>query len=192
MQQSEELDLIARAQRGDHQAFRILVDQYHRFAYAVAFRITRNHSDADDITQEAFIKLWKHLGKYRTGIKLTTWLYQIVTNQCLDFLKSVNKKQQVRNTEMSVALPIADETSAEKKSDDRELLEVITTLASRLTPKQQAAFVLRDLEGLSVEEVCEILEMSPGTLKSNLYYARNKIREDLNLYYKELIKPRVV
>ena len=188
MQKPGELDLIESAKRGDQQAFRKLVELHQRFAYQVAYRMMGNSNDAEDVVQEAFVKLWKNLSKYRWEVKLTTWLYKIVTNQCLDHLKSAASKQKSLNKDIEFSLHVSDGSDPEKQFSDQELVEVITTLARRLTPKQQAVFVLRDLEGLSVEEVCEILDMPSGKLKSNLYYARMKIREDLTLYYKETIK----
>jgi len=188
MQYSEELDLIERAKVGDGQAFRRLVEHHQRFVYSVAFRFTGNSSEAEDITQEVFIKLWKNLSKYKEGIKLTTWLYKIIANHTLDYLKSSSRKQQMSNVEMKISRQIPDEINHEQQIEERELLRIVTTLAKRLTFKQQATFVLRDLEGLSVEEIVKILDMSAGTLKSNLYYARQKIREDLKSYYKESSK----
>jgi RNA polymerase sigma-70 factor, ECF subfamily len=188
MQQPSEPDLIERAKQGDQQAFRKLVELHQRFAYSVAYRIVGNSSDAEDVVPEVFIKLWRNIAKYRFEIKLTTWLYKIITNQCLDHLKSASSKQKSMNQELKFNLQVSDGIDPEKQFSDQELVEVITTLARRLTPKQQAVFVLRDLEGLSVEEVCEILDMPSGKLKSNLYYARMKIREDLTLYYKETVK----
>ena len=187
MQQAEELDLIERAQGGNNQAFRELVETHQRFVYSVAMRFTGDIAEAEDITQEVFVKLWKNLGKYREGVKLTTWLYKIIANHCFDYLKSASKRQQLKSVDMESA-QIADAASQESHLDDRELISVITVLAKQLTPKQQTIFVLRDLEGLSIDEVCEISGMSPGTMKSNLYYARVKIREDLTKYYKETAK----
>ncbi|HPM29221.1 MAG TPA: RNA polymerase sigma factor [Chryseolinea sp.] len=188
MQYSEELNLIKCAQGGDSHAFRKLVEMHQPFAYSVAFRFTGNAPEAEDIIQEVFIKLWKNLGKYKQGIKLTTWLYQIITNQCLDYLKSASRKHQMKNVEIKLGKQIRDYTNHEQQVDDQELLQVVTGLAKQLTPKQQTVFVLRDLEGLSVEEVCEVLKMSAGKMKSNLYYARQKIRQDLIQYYKESTK----
>jgi RNA polymerase sigma-70 factor (ECF subfamily) len=191
MQYSDELNLIEKAQRGDSQAFRKLVEMHQRFTYSVAFRLSGNAADAEDITQEVFIKLWKNLGKYKQGIKLTTWLYQIITNHCLDYLKSASRKNQMKHVEMKLSRQVTDESNHEQQAEDRELLQIVTHLAKQLTPKQQTVFVLRDLEGLSVEEVCKILDMSAEKMKSNLYYARQKIREDLTLYYREFTKSTI-
>ncbi len=192
MQYSDELNLIEKAQHGDSQAFRKLVEKHQRFAYSVAFRFTGNAPDAEDITQEVFIKLWRNLGKYKQGIKLTTWLYQIITNQCLDYLKSASRKNQMKHVEMKLSRQITDESNHGQQVEDRELLQIVTHLAKQLTPRQQTVFVLRDLEGLSVDEVCKILEISAEKMKSNLYYARQKIREDLTLYYKDLTKTTIL
>ena len=188
MQYAGELDLIQSAQNGDNQAFRRLVEMHRSFAFAVAFRFTGNRLEAEDITQEVFIKLWKNLKQYRQGIKLTTWLYQIITNQCLDYLKSSSRKQQRMNVEVKLGTSVIDPVNHGKQIEDHELLNIITALAKQLTPKQQTVFILRDLEGLSVEEVCEITDISSRNMKSNLYYARQKIREDLTLYYKDTLK----
>ena len=178
-------DLIEQAKSGDPHAFRKVVEAHQGFAYAVAFRFVGDRNEAEDITQEAFINLWKNIGKYRPEIKLTTWLYKILMNLCLDFLKSSQRKQQLKTEDVETNLFIIDQFSQERKLDDAEMLGVIVELAKQLTPKQQSVFILRDLEGLSVEEVCEITCMNQGQIKSNLYYARLKIREGITSHYRE-------
>jgi RNA polymerase sigma-70 factor, ECF subfamily len=189
MYDPEEIRLIENAQAGDSKSFQKLVKKHQRFVYSVAFRFTGNGTEAEDITQEVFIKLWKNLTKYKQGIKLTTWLYQIITNHCLDYLKSTSRKHQMKHVEIKLGKQVVDESNHEQQTEDREMLQIVTTLAKQLTPKQQTVFVLRDLEGLSMEEVCKLLDMSSEKMKSNLYYARQKIREGLAQYYKESIKP---
>ena len=178
-------DLIEQAKGGDHHAFRKIVEAHQGFAYAVAYRFVGNRNEAEDITQEAFIKLWKNIGKYRPEIKLTTWLYKIIMNLCLDFLKSAQRKHQLRTEDVKSNHLIIDRSSQEQKQDDVEMLGVIVELAKQLTPKQQSVFILRDFEGLPTEEVCEITRMDQGQIKSNLYYARIKIREGLTKHYRE-------
>lgn len=180
-----EPDQIEKSQNGDIHAFRQLVENNQAFAYAVAFRFTGDRTEAEDITQEAFIKLWKNIKKYRPEIKLRTWLYKIIMNLCFDFLKSARHKQRLKNINIDLSPPIYDEVNNEKQKDDFEMLGVIVRLSKQLTPKQQSVFILRDLEALSVEEVSEITGMEHGQIKSNLYYARLKIREGLTEYYRE-------
>jgi RNA polymerase sigma-70 factor, ECF subfamily len=178
-------DLIEQAKGGDHHAFRKIVEAHQGFAYAVAFRFVGNRNEAEDITQETFIKLWKNIEKYKPEVKLTTWLYKIIMNLCLDLLKSAQRKRQRKTEDVESNVFIVDQASQEQRSDNLEMLSVIVELAKKLAPKQQTVFVLRDLEGLSVEEVLEITRMDQGQIKSTLYYARLKIREGLAKHYRE-------
>jgi len=177
--------LIEKAQRGDQYAFRKIVEAHQSFAYAVAFEFVGSRVEAEDITQEAFIKLWKNIARYRPEIKLTTWLYKIIMNLSLDFLKSSHRKKQFKMEDVESNHLIIDMAYLEQRIDDSEMLCVIVELAKQLTPKQQSTFVLRDLEGLSVEEVMEITGMDQGQIKSNLYYARIQLREELGRHYRE-------
>ena len=182
MPEPSDRELVEKAATGDTQAFRRLVEKHQSFAYALAYRIVANAADAEDITQEAFIRLWKNLNRYRPEIKLTTWLYKIVTNLCLDFLKSgYNKNSKgMRELEHHTA---ASERSADQSVLDEELRIALEKMTNELTPKQKAVFVLRDIDDLTTAEICEIMSMSSGTVKSNLYYARKKIGEMLSIFY---------
>jgi RNA polymerase sigma-70 factor (ECF subfamily) len=183
MDQESELDLIKRAIRGDRQAFRQLVESHQGLAYSIAYRFTGDELESEDIVQNAFVKLWKNLSKYNQEFRLKTWLSKIVTNLCLDYLKSEKKKRTVdrgHNKEMMM-LP----SPHENKLEEEELRSIVYRLAEQLTAKQKAVFVLRDLEMLESDEVCQILQMTPGNMKSNLYYARLKIREGLKGFYKD-------
>jgi RNA polymerase sigma-70 factor (ECF subfamily) len=182
MSDQEIPNLITRAAKGDPQAFRQIVTQNQRFLYSVAYRFLGNAQDSEDVIQETFIRLWKNLPNYRAEIKLTTWLYKIVVNQCLDMLKSTQRRQQrVQVDLMDYTLVVNNATDAALHSQD--LHRIIQEAASKLTPKQKAVFILRDLEDLPVDEVCSILSMSAGNVKSNLYYARQQMSEKLKMYY---------
>ena len=178
-------NLIEKAKGGDHYAFRKVVEALQGFAYAVAFRFVGNRNEAEDITQEAFIKFWKNIGKYRPEIKLTTWLYKIIMNLCLDYLKSSQRKHEIKMEDVESNHTLRDQASQERQLDNIEMLAVIVELAKQLTPKQQSVFILRDLEALEVDEVGQITGLDQAQLKSNLYYARMKIREGITRYYRE-------
>ncbi|MBS1557978.1 MAG: RNA polymerase sigma factor [Bacteroidetes bacterium] len=180
MHPEHELDLIRKSQQGDGTAFRLLVESHQALAYSIAFRFTREEQESEDIVQEAFVKIWKNLSKYNTEFRFKTWLARIVTNQCLDYLKSARKKSMSKiliSEEMAI--------SHELKMESEELKTIVYKLADQLTEKQKAVFILRDLEMLEPEEVCSTLQMSDGNMKSNLYYARLKIKEGLRKFYKE-------
>jgi len=175
--------IIKKAIGGDVDAFRLIVDYNQAFAYSVSYRFLGNAEDSEDVTQEAFIRLWKNLHKYRPDIKLTTWLYRIIANLCLDFLKSAYARHQKNFRDVETVFAQRSCEWADSELNANELNEIIQRAAEELTPKQKVVFILRDLEGLPVEEVCAILSMSAGNVKSNLWYARQQMSEKLKKYY---------
>lgn len=178
-----ELETIAKAKEGNQQAFRNLVESYQGFVYSIAFRFTDHEAEAEDLVQECFIRLWKNLHRYNSEHKLKSWLGKMITNLSLDFLKSARKKNEKNKVGLDDRLAGVDPIP-ENELDASELHAVVLKLAERLAPKQRAAFILRDLEMLDVEEVCDMLGLSARNLKSNLYYARLSIKESLMKYYK--------
>jgi RNA polymerase sigma-70 factor, ECF subfamily len=180
MDKESELDLIKSARSGNQQAFRLLVEAHQGLAYSIAFRFTRDEKESEDIAQEAFIKIWRNLAKYNGEYKFKTWLAKIVTNRCLDYLKSGRRKYESEKKEYREP----SHRYEENKLEAEELKAIVLQLANQLTEKLKAVFILRDLEMLESEEVCEVLQMSAGNMKSNLYYARLKIKEGLQRFYK--------
>jgi RNA polymerase sigma-70 factor (ECF subfamily) len=139
--------------------------------------------DAEDVVQEAFIRLWKNLHHYRPEVKLTTWLYRIIVNLCLDVLKSSHRKHQKKSMNVKEEWNLTNHQATDEDVQTQELHALIQEAASGLTPMQKAVFILRDLEDLPMEDVCSILVMSAGNVKSNLYYARQHMSEKLKKYY---------
>ena len=182
MDQESELDLIKRATKGDGKAFRLLVEAHQGLAYAIAFRFTRDEGESEDIVQNAFVNLWKNLGRFNDAFRLKTWLSKMVTNLCLDYLKSGRRKYTSNKNFTNETRMMSSEN--ENKLEEKELQSIVYRLAEQLTEKQKAVFILRDLELLEPEEVCHVLQMSPGNMKSNLYYARLKIKDGLKKLYK--------
>lgn len=176
-------ELIQEAVHGSQPAFRAIVEANQGFVYAVAFRFVNDPQEAEDIAQEVFVRLWKNLHTYKQGVKLTTWLYKIVTNRCLDFLKSRHGRQRKNKVDIDRSHFVQDHSTPEKEFQRQELKRIVHKAAEELTPKQKAVFILRDLEGLTPEEVGEALSMSPGNVKSNLFHARQKMTEKLKVYY---------
>ena len=183
MAETVSFTIIQKAIDGDTLAFRQIVEQHQGFAYAVSYRFTGNEEDAEDIVQEAFIRLWNNLYKYKPEVKLSTWLYKIITNLCLDFLKSRRAKEKSTHVDVERLMNLISNHKADEALNAQELQLIIQEAASELTPAQKAVFILRDLEQLTVEEVGEILSMSAGNIKSNLYYARQQVGNVLKKYY---------
>ena len=182
MPTSADREVIERAMARDTLAFRELVEKHQAFAFSVSFRFVGNTSEAEDITQEAFIRLWKHLPEYRFEIKLTTWLYKIVSNLCLDYLKSRHGRQRRQWSSVDDHEKVPAPFSTDASLLEEEFKANVLRMTERLTPKQKAVFVLRDLEELTMKEVGEVLSMSANNVKSNLYHARLKMGELIRKY----------
>lgn len=181
---TSERELISQAAAGDYRAFRVLVECFQPFVYSIAFRFTKSEAEAEDLTQETFIRLWKNLDRYKPEFKLKTWLGKIVTNLALDHLKSGRNKNEKLRMTMHTELNARSDEQPDTIWNAKELKHLVHRLSEQLTPKQRAVFVLRDLEQLDAPEVCEILGMSAGTVKSNLYYARLSMKSEIEKYYK--------
>ena len=172
-------DLIARSKEGDPGAFRQLVEYYQGYAYALAARLLADEDDARDVVQESFIRVWKHLAKYDPRARFTTWLYRIVTNLSYDRIKADNRRARVivpRSDEIMASVQELVRSTEEVMQSEQALKE-INDLAGDLPPKQRIVFVLRDLHDLSIREVTEITGIPSGSVKTNLYHARQAIRE---------------
>jgi RNA polymerase sigma-70 factor (ECF subfamily) len=168
--------LIEKAALGDREAFRELVEVVQGFLYAVAFRLLGEKEEAEDAVQETLIKTWKNLPSYRPEVRLTTWLYQIMTNHCLDRLKSATyrQRQQQRPLEAISHVPRAELASTPTERHDFFLL--VQEATAMLPEKQKVVFVLRDLEELEVPEVMHITGLTEDQIKSNLYLARKRLQ----------------
>jgi RNA polymerase sigma-70 factor (ECF subfamily) len=166
-------ELIESCIKGDVHAFRELIEKLQMYAYMLAFRILLNDEDAKDAVQDSFIKIWRNLGSYNCKYLFTTWMYRIVVNTCIDRLKEVKKRSEVY-------FENANESSCTEDSlGNRELAKQIRQLSKGLPEKQRIIFILNDLQGLSLDEASEVLNMPKGQVKSNLYYARKSIKGKL-------------
>ncbi|MFA5805757.1 MAG: RNA polymerase sigma factor [Melioribacteraceae bacterium] len=173
-------ELILKANMGDTKAFEAIVRDHYKFGYAVAFKILCNEDDAKDVVQECFIKIWKHLNEYDKKIKFTTWMYKIVVNLCFDKLKSQKRRRSIfKNLDEDFVINAPSGINLEKELTNKELAAMIKHFASRLSEKQKTVFILRDMEDLSIEEVSEIMNISSGSVKTNLFYARQSIRKKI-------------
>ncbi len=165
---------ILLARKGDMQAFAKLVNMHQEFAMHTAIRYVMDHESAQDVVQEAFIRVWKHLHRFRLEMKFSTWLYRIVINLCYDRLR----RQQV-NITIDDSLNEISNDDLEKDVENRDKLRFIKHIVQTLPAKQRMVFLMRDFDDLEIAEIAKLLNMRNGTVKSNLYYARKNIRERL-------------
>lgn len=186
-------ELVGRVQDGDESAFRELFDRYHRRAFAVAFGVVKNKQDALDVVQEAFIKVHKHIQSFQGSSSFYTWLYRIVMNLSIDHVRRSKKSKdmdyddRVRRNEDDIAgdgtlLPRILDGNPSKTVMRRELSEVIQKALDELPEYHRAVILLREVEGLSYEEMAELLKVPKGTIMSRLFHARKKMQSSLAEY----------
>lgn len=190
---SEDRELVARVQEGDNLAFRILYDRYHRRAHAIAFGVVKNKEDAMDIVQDGFVKVHRHIGKFQGSSSFYTWLYRIIMNLSIDHVrrrknaKGVEYDDRVGREADQVAgdgalLPRILDTNPGKTVIRRELLEKIQSALDELPEYHRAVIMLREIEGLSYEEMSKVLGVPKGTIMSRLFHARKKMQASLSDY----------
>lgn len=179
-----DLALVARAQDGDVSAFETLVRTHHRRAFAVALRITQDPTDAEDCTQDAFVRAWRALPGYRRDAAFSTWMYRIVTNVALNHV--TRRRERARGDVPDVHDPT---DQPESRSVHRERLDVVVGALGTLTPEQRAVYVLRDVEGLSYDDIATTLQISLAAVKSRLFRARQDIAAVLAAYDSATLAP---
>lgn len=181
MTQEEELRLIRRVQAGETEAFEDLVRAHEKTVYNLALRMTGNAQDAEDMAQEAFLKAYRSLADFRGESKFSVWLYRIVSNVCLDHLRRQSRRP-------TASLTAEDEEGEEQQWDvpderlspERLLEQKLTREAvqkglAQLPEEQRQILLLREMRGLSYEEIGEILSLEPGTVKSRIFRARKRL-----------------
>lgn len=165
--------LVDAARRGDLDAFEVLVRRYQEPVYRVALRMLGSESDAQDASQEAFIRAWRSLARFRGDSVFATWLYRIVTNRCLNVLAARRPVEPLTEAHPD---PSADPAEiAERRERFRAVADSILTLPA----EQRAALVLREFQGLTYEEVAEVLGVSPAAVKGRIHRARLAVAERL-------------
>jgi RNA polymerase sigma-70 factor, ECF subfamily len=167
------------ARSGDLEAFERLMRQYERMVLSTALRLTGRLEDARDVSQEVFLKLYRNLGKVEASGAISSWLYRVTVNACYDLRR---KRRPETPVEEAAGLTDrgADPQQAVSEAERRDVLR----LSLRMLPeKERAALVLRDLEGLSTEEVARVLGSSEATVRSQISKARVKVKGFVERYF---------
>jgi RNA polymerase sigma-70 factor (ECF subfamily) len=173
--------------RGDTSDFRQVVAIHQGYAFGLAFRILCESEEAKDVVQECFIRMWTHRAEYRPGVKLTTWIYTIVSNLCCDRLRARMRRARVFTSTAAEAEDFAasSDEGPEELAENRDLAARITALSAGLPEKQRTIFTLRDLQDQTIEEIADMLGMTSQSVRTNLCYARAAIRSRLQQLRKE-------
>lgn len=184
-----ESELVAAAKAGDVSAFETLVSRYERKIYRLAQHITQNNEDAEDVSQEAFLKAFEHLGEFQGNSRFYTWLVRIAVNQALMKLrkrrnKDVSLDEDIETEDNFIPREIEDwGPSPEDRYTQEELARILGQVIGELDPSFRLVFQLRDIDELSTEETAEALGISVPAVKSRLLRARLKLRDKLNRYF---------
>ncbi|HWB71439.1 MAG TPA: sigma-70 family RNA polymerase sigma factor [Egibacteraceae bacterium] len=171
-------ELVARARdRGDVPALEVLVGRHRDAAYRVALRICLNAADAEDVAQEALVRAWRSLAAFRGESSFATWLYRIVTNLALNRMARRREDATAEPPE-----PPGPDQDPARRVEARERLAVAVAALTRLTPEQRACWTLREIEGLSYEQLAQVLGLTVPAVKSRLFRARAELSAALARY----------
>jgi RNA polymerase sigma-70 factor (ECF subfamily) len=170
-------ELVVRARQGDEAAFEQLVLRHQRYVFNLAYRVLGDYTEAEDITQEAFVRVWQGLSGFRGQARFTTWLYRIVHNLCLNRLPGLQREllqtEPVEEVLADPGLSPADLFAV------REQMAFLHAQMDRLPEKYRLVLTLRYLQHLSYDEIAAALEMPMGTVKTHIHRARRLLRERL-------------
>ena len=163
---------VEACQRGEREAFDRLVTRYQRDVYRLCYRYVNNHHDANDMAQEVFLKAYRAIARFRGDSSLSTWLYRIAVNTCLNFRSS----RRPEALELSEHLPDSS-TGAMDRLEQDETSERVRDAVKRLPEKQRATLILKIYHDLTHEEVAAVLGASVGTVKANLFHALGNLKK---------------
>ncbi len=169
-------ELIKRAKKGSHGAFNILMNKYYPRVYASIFSFIKSKEDSEDLSQQTFIKVWQQLDTFRGDSAFFTWVYRIAINLAKNFVASSGFKKQKINTSIQEAeIDISSFDDIESAVIHNESLEEISFFINSLPESLRTAFILRESEGKSYEDIAAITETPIGTVRSRIFRARESI-----------------
>ena len=190
--QYDDKKLVQRCHEGDSEAFQIIVRRYQKKLFSIAYGMLHHPEDALDIVQEAFLKIHRYLPNFQGNSSFYTWSYRIVVNLCIDFIRKDSRYSTLDyNDSVQHDSPISQQKgeffftnsiNPIQALKNKELGQQIWTAIGTLSPNHRAVIILREIEGMSYEELALTLECSKGTIMSRLHHARAKLRVVLSQY----------
>jgi RNA polymerase sigma-70 factor (ECF subfamily) len=193
----EDRALIAKAQQGDVAAFRSLVERHQRRAFAISLSLVRDENDARELVQEAFLRVYRGLGSFQGGSSFFTWLYRIITNLSIDLIRKpgrqladIDESRFESDESQEAEFPLLSRVDGSDPVDvmrRREIAGRLQAALDALPPYHRGVIVMREIEGLSYEEMASAMGVSKGTIMSRLFHARQKLQKALSDCYEEQI-----
>lgn len=190
---SDERELIRRLQASEASAFRELVENHKQRLFNLAYDLLGNAQDAEDVSQEAFVKVYRSIGNFRGEAQLSSWMHRIVVNLCLNrrrkkALSEMELRESFDGDETHQPIPAYDFATNPEKMTEAEMVRMhLRRALDQLSPQQRAVFILRHDEDRPLAEIGEMLNISAGTVKSQLFRALKKLQEALAFYKADLI-----
>ncbi|MCX6163903.1 MAG: RNA polymerase sigma factor [Ignavibacteriae bacterium] len=185
----EEKELIEKIIGNDREAFRELYDKFSSRVYNTILGILQNTEDAEDVTQEVFIQIFRSIQNFKQDSTLSTWIYRITVNKALEFIRSKKRKKR-----FAIVKSIFAKEEVEEPIDflhpgiieeNKERGKILFKAIEKLTDKQKTAFVLNKVENLSYKEISEIMKLSLSSVESLIFRAKENLKKDLYDFYKE-------
>jgi len=175
---------VAQARAGEPDTFRLLVEQHSRALFRLAYRMTGNEQDAEDVVQETLLRAHRHMGSFEERSSMATWLHRIATNCALDLLRQRQRHDKGRESEDPEGHPIVERLAGHEPAQDRLFFNVQVkkrneSAMARLTPTERTAFVLRHFEGRGLDEIAPALGLRVGAVKNTIFRAVAKLRREL-------------
>jgi RNA polymerase sigma-70 factor (ECF subfamily) len=183
MEQSD-AEAVAQIRAGNADTFRVLVERHSRSVFRLAFRMTGNQQDAEDLVQETFLRAFRQIRRFDGRASFGTWLYRIAANCCLDLIRTRKRRQEQQPTVDAEGLELAAAAASDAPTPDRvafshELQGLLGPALSRLSATERAAFVLRHYEGMCIEDIGQALGVQAGAAKHSVFRAVQKLRRAL-------------
>jgi RNA polymerase sigma factor (sigma-70 family) len=188
----DDLVLVQRAQHGDLRAYDALVHRFQERVYATIYHMTGHHDDASDLTQETFIKAYQAIKSFKGDAGFYTWLYRIAVNKTINFLKQRRARNHLSLNDLDLnaehdpdLVALISEKTPRREAGLAELQEKLNAAMQKLSETHRLVVTLHDVQGLSHEEIGEIMDCNVGTVRSRLFYARQQLQAWLSDYLKK-------
>jgi RNA polymerase sigma-70 factor (ECF subfamily) len=174
--------VLARARQGDNDAFRALVEKHSRSAFRLAFRMTGNEQDAEDVVQESFLRAFRHLSRFEARADFGTWLYRIVANCSVEMMRTRQARQnraRMEPLDETIAVPAVDNPGPDRLAESADVQRRVAAALEGLSPLERAAFTLRHYEGRTIDEISRTLKLGTSAAKHAVFRAVKKLRVEL-------------
>jgi len=193
MNEAEDRLLIEQIKQGQKSAFKELVEKYQKSLYYYCYRLCRNHADAEDLSQEVFIKVYQKIDQFREEAKIQTWIYRIASNGFIDrkrrkvfMIAEADNPERESNYDVAAIQSDKNDINPEKQAESAIMKTHIDTAMQKLSEKEKTAFILKHHNGMTIKEIAVLFKTSDGTVKSHLFRAVKKLQTSLSFYRSDL------